>query len=97
MYGYNSVEYSGFLSLPYHDDFIEMIEYPEHEVFLKNGASFNPFVMPEAIYKEDGLLYLEVGQGADGDYYGEDGFCHGRYASADRGKTWEFVETFAVE
>ena len=75
----------------------EMIEYPEHEVFLKNGASFNPFVMPEAIYKEDGLLYLEVGQGADGDYYGEDGFCHGRYASADRGKTWEFVETFAVE
>ncbi|MBR3785133.1 MAG: hypothetical protein IKJ77_01830 [Firmicutes bacterium] len=25
MYGYNSVEYSGFLSAPYHDDFIEMI------------------------------------------------------------------------
>ena len=75
----------------------EMVEYPEHEIVLSNSASFNPFVMPERVYEEEGLLYLEVGQGADGDYYEEDGFCHGRYVSADRGKTWQFVETFAVE
>ena len=75
----------------------EMIEYPEYEVFLANGASFNPFVMPEGVYEEGGLLYLEVGQGADGDYYNEEGFCYGRYISADRGKTWEFLETYVEE
>lgn len=75
----------------------EMIEYPEYEVFLANGASFNPFVMPEEVYEEEELLYLEVGQGVDGDYYTEDGFCYGRYVSADRGMSWEFVETFAVK
>ena len=26
--------------------------------------------MPEKVYEKDGNLYMEVGQGADGDYYG---------------------------
>ena len=75
----------------------EMISYPEYEAVLSNGASFNPFVMPEGVYEENGMLYLEVGQGADGDYYEDNRFCHGRYVSADRGNTWEFMETFAAE
>lgn len=35
---------------------------------------------------------MEVGQGADGDYYGEEGFCMGLYESGDNGKTWNYVK-----
>lgn len=48
-----------------------------------------PFDFPGMPYEEDGVLKMQVGQGADGDYQG------GRaalYQSADHGVTWEFVE-----
>lgn len=35
-----------------------------------DGTYYNPFVVPEKVYEKDGNLYMEVGQGADGDYYG---------------------------
>jgi len=75
----------------------EMIEYPSARAMLSDGTEYNPFVMPEKVYEEDGILYLEVGQGADGDYYDEKaGFCHGRYQSTDQGMNWEFVGNIPV-
>ena len=53
--------------------------------------------MPEKIYKDGEKLYLEIGQGQDGDYYGENGFCKGLYESDDLGKTWSFVKEVSVD
>lgn len=64
------------------------VSYPSAKVKLSDGTYYNPFVMPEKIWEEDGILYMEAGQGADGDYYNQDGFCHGLYHSDDRGVTW---------
>lgn len=71
----------------------EIVEYPSANVKLSDGTYYNPFVMPEEVYEEDGVLYMEAGQGADGDYYdAELGFCHGVYRSFDSGTNWEFVQ-----
>ncbi len=67
------------------------IEYPSAKVKLPDGTYYNPFVMPEKVYEENGKLYLEAGQGPDGDYYGENGFCAGLYESCDGGKVWEYI------
>ena len=67
------------------------VEYPSAMAKLPDGSYYNPFVMPESVYEEDGKLYLVAGQGADGDYYGEEGFCDGLYESADGGVTWSYV------
>lgn len=75
----------------------EQIEYPSAKVKLSDGTYYNPFVVPERVYEEDGKLYMEVGQGADGDYYGEEGFCNGLYESEDKGRTWEYVKEVAAE
>lgn len=48
-----------------------------------------PFDFPGMPYEEDGVLKVQVGQGADGDYQGGKAAL---YQSADRGRTWEFVE-----
>lgn len=75
----------------------EQIEYPSAKVKLSDGTYYNPFVVPERVYEEDGKLYMEVGQGADGDYYGAEGFCNGLYESEDKGRTWEYVKEVAAE
>lgn len=75
----------------------ETVEYPSAKAKLSDGTYYNPFVMPERIYEEDGKLYMEVGQGPDGDYYGEEGFCNGLYESEDNGKTWTYVKEVAVQ
>ncbi len=70
----------------------EEIGYPSAKAKLPDGTYYNPFVMPQKVYEENGILFLEVGQGADGDYYdSEEGYCYGMYQSADGGKNWEFV------
>ncbi len=69
----------------------EEITYPSIKVMLSDGTYYNPFVMPEKVYEKEGILYMEAGQGANGDYYDEQGFCHGLYKSSDKGFTWEFV------
>lgn len=66
------------------------IEIPSAKIKLSDGTYYNPFVMPEKVYEEDGKLYLEVGQGPNGDYYGENGFCKGLYVSGDFGITWKY-------
>lgn len=71
--------------------------YPSAKAVLSDGTYYNPFVMPEKVYQEGGILYMEVGQGPDGDYYGEAGYCHGLYRSLDEGLTWEFVEEIKAD
>lgn len=72
------------------------IAYPSAKVKLPDGTYYNPFVMPEKVWEEDGVLYMEAGQGADGDYYNQDGFCHGLYSSNDRGVTWNYEQEVAA-
>ncbi len=67
------------------------VELPSAQVYLPDGNLYNPFVMPEKVYEEDGKLYLLVGQGPDGDYYGEQGYCAGLYESQDHGKNWTYL------
>ena len=72
------------------------VEWPSAKAKLSDGTLYNPFVMPEKVYEKDGKLYMEVGQGADGDYYGDEGYCNGLYESSDDGKTWEYVGEVVV-
>lgn len=73
------------------------VSYPSAKIKLSDGTYYNPFVMPEKVWEEDGILYMEAGQGADGDYYNQDGFCHGLYHSNDRGVTWSYDKEVVVE
>jgi len=76
----------------------EVVEYPSANVKLSDGTYYNPFVMPEMVYEENGGLYMEAGQGADGDYYDDElGFCHGLYQSIDHGLNWVFVRNVPKE
>lgn len=69
----------------------EETDYPSAMAKLPDGTCYNPFVMPEKVYEEDGILFIEAGQGADGDFYDEKlSFCHGLYRSEDQGISWEF-------
>lgn len=74
----------------------EEIKYPSAKAKLPDGTYYNPFVVPEKVYEKDGKLYMEAGQGADGDYYGEEGYCNGLYESEDNGKSWMYVKEIAV-
>lgn len=72
------------------------VELPSSKIALPDGTLYNPFVMPEKVYEEAGKLYLLMGQGPDGDYYGEEGFCAGLYVSEDHGKNWNYLGEEAV-
>lgn len=52
--------------------------------------TLEPFIQPEIPYKEDGELFLLVGQGGQGDYLG--GKIKAKLKSEDNGKTWTYVE-----
>lgn len=67
------------------------IKYPSAKILLSDNTYYNPFVMPQQVYEEDGKLFLVVGQGPDGDYYNENKRCMGLYVSKDLGITWEYV------
>jgi hypothetical protein len=54
------------------------------------GVALEPFIQPETPYFEDGQMFLLVGQGPQGDFKG--GTVMAKFKSADRGKTWSFVE-----
>ncbi len=75
-----------------------LVDYPSANAKLSDGTYYNPFVMPEKVYVEEGILYMEAGQGADGDYYDTElGFCHGLYRSTDWGLHWEFVKNIPAD
>lgn len=67
----------------------ERLPLPEVEVPLNESEMYNPFDFPHMPYEEDGILYLEVGQGADGDH--NEG-SRALFQSSNNGETWEFVE-----
>lgn len=64
---------------------------PSPLIAAENGTFYNPFVLPEKIYEEEGLLYLEVSQGTNKTYEGEQGYCKGLYCSDDLGFRWDYV------
>lgn len=72
------------------------VEYPSAQAHLPDKTIYNPFVMPEEVYAKGDELYLVVGQGPSGDYYGEKGYCNGLYKSEDKGKSWEYLGEEAV-
>lgn len=68
----------------------QMLRYPVEQFIDELG--YNPFDTLEAMYQEDGVLYMIVGQGDDGDY-AEDGIhVSALYQSTD-GVNFTFVET----
>lgn len=94
--GFSCLAYSGgSLGLLYRTEdggrSFQEITYPSAEIELPDGNLYNPFIMPDKIWAEDGKLYMLAGQGPDGDYY-EDGVrVYGLYESADKGKNWRYM------
>ncbi len=70
------------------------IALPSPEIELSDGKYYNPFVMPEEVWEENGMIYLKVGQGPEGDYYNKelDGKTCGIYVSEDEGRTFHFLK-----
>lgn len=65
------------------------IEFEGMQVKLGDGTLFNPFDFPTVPYEKDGNLYLNLGQGADGDYNGNSSLL---YVSKNKGKTWGYIK-----
>ena len=69
------------------------ITYPSAGIALPDGSLYNPFIMPDKVWEEDGKLYMMAGQGPDGDYYEDGVWVYGLYESEDLGKIWSYVGT----
>lgn len=69
------------------------ITYPSAEIELPDGSLYNPFIMPDKIWEENGKLYMMAGQGPDGDYYEDGVWVYGLYESEDMGKNWRYAGT----
>ena len=70
------------------------INYPSAKVKLSDGTIYNPFVIPEKVWLEDGSLFMLAGQSPwSGDYYSEELGKHpsGLYMSHDDGMSFEYV------
>ena len=70
------------------------VNYPSAKVKLPDGTIYNPFVIPEKVWKEDGKIYLLAGQSPwSGDYYSEElgKKPSGLYVSQDDGMSFEYV------
>ncbi|MGL5381271.1 WD40/YVTN/BNR-like repeat-containing protein [Clostridium sp.] len=65
------------------------VEFEEKMVTGDNGVSIMPFDYPSIPYEKDGKHYVNIGQGADGDYDGNSSLI---YSSNDNGRTWEYIE-----
>ena len=69
------------------------ITYPSAGIALPDGTLYNPFIMPDKVWEEDGKVYMMAGQGPDGDYYEDGIWVYGLYESEDLGKSWSYVGT----
>jgi len=54
------------------------------------GDQYTPFIIPEAPWKESGVLYMYCAQDENGDYNG--GKCKALLKSEDEGKTWIYTD-----
>ena len=71
----------------------EEIAWPE-AVEVTESLGFNPFDSIDRFYEEDGVLYMVVGQGDDGDYVKDGKLSETLYQSAD-GMNFTFVREIA--
>ena len=69
------------------------ITYPSAKIELPDGSLYNPFIMPDRVWEEEGKLYMMAGQGPDGDYYEDGVWVYGLYESEDMGRSWSYVGT----
>ncbi len=72
----------------------KQINYPSAKIELSDGTVYNPFVIPEKVWSEDGNLYMLVGQSQwSGDYYSEElgKYPSGLYISHDYGASFEYL------
>ena len=67
------------------------VTWPSAKREFSDGSLYNPFVMPEKVWEEDGKLKMLVGQGPEGDYYENGDWVYGLYESTDMGKNWVFM------
>lgn len=67
------------------------VTWPSAKRELPDGSLYNPFVMPEKVWEEDGKLKMLVGQGPNGDHYEDGAWVYGLYESEDRGKNWMYT------
>ena len=70
------------------------INYPSAKLKLAGDSIYNPFVIPEKVWVEDGELYMLAGQSPySGDYYSEELGKHpsGLYVSHNDGMSFEYV------
>ncbi len=70
------------------------INYPSAKVKLADGSIYNPFTIPEKVWKDGEDLYMLAGQSPySGDYYSEELGKHpsGLYVSHDDGISFEYV------
>lgn len=70
----------------------DSLQFQEAQEVL-DDLGFFPFDTLEAMYQEDGILYMVVGQGDDGDYTQDGKMIQAMYQSED-GENFTFVETF---
>lgn len=68
----------------------EQVEIMHWTVTSAGGEIYAPYDFPKMPYYENDVLYLECGQGADGDYNGGDAYQLARYVSDDHGYTFRF-------
>lgn len=71
----------------------EEITWPSGKKELPDGTLYNPFIMPEKVWEENGKLYMMVSQGPEGDYYEEGVWVYGLYESEDMGRNWAYIGT----
>ncbi|RKJ42748.1 hypothetical protein D7X98_18760 [bacterium 1XD8-76] len=71
----------------------EEVTWPSGKKELPDGTLYNPFIMPEEVWEENGKLYMLVSQGPEGDYYEDGVWVYGLYESEDMGKNWAYTGT----
>ena len=71
----------------------ENVSWPEIERPLEDGSPYAPYKLPEAIYEEDGKLYLIVNQGSMKSFHNQEGiYPRAVFVSEDQGESWELAE-----
>ena len=74
--------------------FLGEIRYPEEQNIV-NELGYHPFDSAEYMYEEDGVLYLVVGQGDDGDYSKDGKLQKALYKLAEDGSGFIYVKEIA--
>ena len=70
------------------------VNFPSPKVKLSDGSLYNPFTIPEKVWKDGEDIYMLVGQSPySGDYYSEELEKHpsGLYVSHDDGISFDYI------